>query len=138
MAAEAAVETDDLGTALGYVNEVRMRAKDMTPVQNEAGTADAANYSVEPYTAFADQATARKAVRMERRLELSMEGHRLFDLRRWGNGVAVMNAYFINEARVITSFSDDPKPYEDKHNLLPIPLTAIDLSGGSLTQNPGF
>ena len=27
---------------------------------------------------------ARKAVRFERRLELAMEGHRSFDLRRWG------------------------------------------------------
>ncbi len=138
MAAEAAVETNNLGTALTYINEVRMRAKNMTPVQNEAGTGPAANYSVEPYTAFADQETARKAVRHERRLELGMEGHRLFDIRRWGNGVEIMNAYFDNEARVITSFSDDPRPYEERHNLLPIPLTAIDLSGGTLTQNPGF
>ena len=107
-------------------------------MQNEAGTADAANYSVEPYGSFADQATARKAVRMECRLELGMEGHRLFDLRRWGNAVDVMNTYFTNEARVITSFADDPKPYESKFDVLPIPITAIDLSGGALEQNTGF
>ncbi len=138
MAAEAAVETNDLATALNYLNQVRNRAKNMTPVQNDAGTGPAANYDVEPYASFADQETARKAVRHERRLELSMEGHRLFDLRRWGNGVEVMNAYFANEARVITSFAGDPKPYEAKHDLMLIPVTAIDLSGGTLTQNPGF
>lgn len=138
MAAEAAVETNDLATALDYVNQVRNRAKNMTYIKNEAGTADAANYVVEPYTSFADQTFARKAVRMERRLELGMEGHRLFDLRRWGNADTIMNSYFTNEARVITSFSDDPRPYQNIFNLFPIPVQAIDLSGGILTQNPGY
>jgi hypothetical protein len=138
MAAEAAIETGDLATALGYVNDVRNRAKNMSYVQNEGGTADAANYSVEPYASFADQTFARKAVRHERRLELGMEGHRLFDIRRWGTGTTIMNAYFTNEARVITSFSGDPRAYESKHDLMPIPLTAIDLSLGALSQNSGF
>ena len=83
MAAEAAAETNDLDTALDYVNDVRNRAKNMTVVQNAGGTGPAANYAIEPYASFADQATAIKAVRMERRLELGMEGHRLFDVRRW-------------------------------------------------------
>jgi hypothetical protein len=124
--------------ALDYVNQVRNRAKDMTYVKNETGTADAANYQVEPYGSFPDQTFARKAVRMERRLELGMEGHRLFDIRRWGNGVDIMNTYFTNEARVITSFAGKARPYDPKFDLMPIPLTAIDLSGGTLQQNPGF
>jgi len=50
-----------------------------------------------------------------------------------------MNAYFVNEARTITSFGEaSPAAYEDKHNLTPIPLRAIDLSGAILTQNPGY
>lgn len=139
MAAEAAVEANnDLGTALIYVNEIRNRAKNMTYLKNEDGTADAANYSIEPYDEFDSPEMALKAIRHERRLELGMEGHRLFDIRRWGNGVEVMNTYFVNEARVITSFAGDPKPYESKHDVLPIPITAIDLSGGALNQNPGF
>lgn len=138
MAAEAAVETGDLSTALDYVNQVRNRAKNMTYVKNEAGTADAANYDVEPYSSFPDQDFARKAVRMERRLELGMEGHRLFDIRRWGNGVQVMNTYFTNEARVITSFAGKARPYVSKFDVMPIPINAIDLSSGTLTQNPGF
>jgi len=138
MAAEAAVELNDLDTALDYVNQVRERAKNMTYLQNEGGTSDAANYEIEEYGSFADQAFARKAVRHERRLELGMEGHRLFDIRRWGNGVQVINEYFVNEARVITSFDGTTRPYESKHDILPLPITAIDLSGGNLTQNPGF
>ena len=138
MAAEAAVETGDNATALGYVNQIRNRAKGMGYVQNAAGDADAANYSIEPYAAFADQTEARKAVRFERRLELGMEGHRLFDLRRWGNGAAILNAYTTTEARAITSFDGDARPYEAKFDMFPIPIEAIDLSGGVLTQNPGY
>ncbi len=138
MAAEAAVETGDLASALTYTNQVRGRAKNMSYVKNESGNADAANYQIALYTAFADQAFARKAVRMERRLELGMEGHRLFDIRRWGNGVSLINAYIGNEARVIPNFGAKVGTYEAKHELLPIPLTAIDLSGGILKQNPGY
>ncbi|WP_373519465.1 RagB/SusD family nutrient uptake outer membrane protein [Pricia sp.] len=144
MAAEAAIETGDLATALDYVNRVRNRAKNMTYVQARgpgdeiiAGT-PAANYQIEPYPAFAGQDFARKAVRFERRLELGMEGHRLFDLRRWGVAQQTMNEYADNEARTIPNFGQKFKTYEPRHDLLPIPLNAIDLSGGVLTQNPGF
>jgi hypothetical protein len=138
MAAEAAVETGDITTALDYVNRVRNRAKNMTYVQNIDGTADAANYSIEPYASFGSQDYARKAVRFERRLELAMEGHRLFDIRRWNNGTDIINTYLTNESRVITSFAGRARSYDSKHNLLPIPLTAIDLSGGIIQQNPGY
>ena len=64
-------------------------------------TTPADNYSVKPYAAGAfsaqGQAYARNAVRMERRLELAIEGHRFFDLARWDNGTgsmaATLNAY---------------------------------------------
>ena len=138
MAAEAAVETGDLGTALTYVNMVRERAKNSQYLQAVDGSGDAANYLIEPYASFSDQATARKAVRFERRVELGMEGHRMFDLRRWGVAKEVMNTYFDNEARTIPNFGEKVNPFEDKHNLYPIPLTAIDLSGNALSQNPGF
>ena len=138
MAAEAAAETNDLATAANYVDQVRNRAKDSNYLQALDGSGDAANYSVEPYGSFADQDLARKAVRFERRVELGMEGHRLFDLRRWGNAEQVMNDYFANESRTISNIADKVSPYEAKHNLLPIPLSAIDLSGNILTQNSGY
>ena len=43
-----------------------------------------ADYEVKPYPSFPDKEYATKAVRMERRLELALEGHRYFDLVRWG------------------------------------------------------
>ncbi len=138
MAAEAAVETGDLGTALANVNRVRERAKNSTYMQAVGGGGDAANYVIELYADFPNADMARKAVRFERRIELGMEGHRMFDLRRWGVAKQVMNEYFVNEARTITNFGDKVNPYEDKHNLFPIPLSAIDLSGGALSQNPGY
>ncbi len=138
MAAEAAVEANDLATALNYVNQIRNRAKNMSYVQNDTGTGDAALYQIEPYASFPDQTFARKAVRFERRLELAMEGHRLFDLRRWGVAESVLNAYVQNEARTISNFGQKAGTYMANMNLLPIPINAIDLSGGALTQNPGF
>ncbi len=140
MAAEAAVEksSPDLPLALEYVNRVRNRAKNSNYMQAVDGSGDAANYQIEPYASFPDVAFARNAVRFERRLELGMEGHRLFDLRRWGNFVEVMTAYAQNEGRTVTPFGDEVGTYLDIHNRFPIPITAIDQSGGILTQNPGY
>ena len=131
MAAEAAIETGNLAKGLDYVNQVRNRAKNMTVA--DAGP----TYKVEPYPSFASADYARKAVRHERRIELGMEGHRLFDLRRWGNAKSVMNTYFAKESTVITSFARG-QSYQDKHDLFPIPIVAIDESQGVLVQNSGF
>ncbi|MBT8205067.1 MAG: RagB/SusD family nutrient uptake outer membrane protein [Eudoraea sp.] len=139
MAAEAEVEVGTLETARGYVNQVRDRAANMSYVQNEAGTGDAANYVIGTYdAAWTDQALARQAVRFERRLEMAMEGHRLFDLRRWGVAESVINTYTQNEARTITNFGTKVGTYMANMNVMPIPINAIDLSGGILQQNPGF
>lgn len=138
MAAEAAVETNDLPKALNYVNRVRNRAKNMTYVKTADGSSDAANYVIEPYADFPNQSFARDAVRFERRLELGMEGQRWFDLVRWGTVWEVMAEYIQNETRVIPSFDAKVGTYRDHYDILPIPLTAIDLSGGALEQNPGY
>lgn len=138
MRAEIAVEEGDLATALSLVNQVRARARDMTYLQAIGGGGDAANYVIDVYPSFADQDEARKAVRFERRLELAMEGHRLFDLRRWGVAVGVINDYIANETRTITNFGPKASAFTATQNLLPIPVIAIDLSGGALTQNSGY
>ena len=137
MAAEAAVETSDLEKGRNYVNQIRTRAMNMTTVKAADGS-DAANYDMSTYDSpWTDQDTARKAVRFERRLELAMEGHRTFDLRRWGVAETVINRYISKEAEVITPFAKG-QVYESKHNLFPIPLSAIDGSGGVIQQNTGF
>ena len=131
MAAEAAVETGNTNKAMGYVNQVRNRAKGSTPPDSQP------TYVIEPYPSFGSAEYARKAVRFERRLELGMEGHRLFDLRRWGNSASVMNTYFAKESEVVTSFARG-QSYQGKHDLFPIPIVAIDQSQGVITQNSGY
>ena len=137
MAAEANVELNNLTAAQTLVNQVRGRAQTMATVKNAAGT-DAANYDIALYTApWTVQAVARKAVRFERRLELAMEGHRSFDLRRWGVAETVMAKYIAEESETITPFAKG-QTFQSKHTLFPIPLSAIDGSGGVIKQNPGF
>ena len=138
MAAEAAVETGDLASALTYVNQVRERAANTSVVQTVDNSGPAANYQVGTYAAFPDATFARDAVRFERRIELGMEGHRLFDLRRWGVTTTVLPEYYANETRTITNFGGKVLPYQATYDILPIPVDAIGLSGGALTQNPGY
>ncbi len=138
MAAEAAVESGDLASALTYVNEVRERAANTTVLPAIDGSGPAANYQVGTYASFPDANFAMDAVRFERRVELGMEGHRLFDLRRWGVTTTVLPEYYANETRTITNFGPKVQPYQATYDLLPIPVDAIGLSGGILSQNPGY
>jgi hypothetical protein len=103
MLAEAYVETGNLSGALSIVNQIRARAaaKAQGPGTSRADMAidphDSritwATYNIAPYPAFPDANYARQAVRFERRLELAMEGQRLFDLRRWGIAKEAINGY---------------------------------------------
>lgn len=140
MRAEVAVEENDLTAALGYVNEVRNRAKNGCVIQFENGT-PAANYKVEPYPAFSDQEYARKAVRFERRLELAMEGHRFFDLVRWDVAAEVLNTYLAKESTRRT-YLKGAQFTEGRDEYLPIPEVQIVNSSidgrPTLTQNLGY
>jgi starch-binding outer membrane protein, SusD/RagB family len=100
-----------------------------------------ATYKVGQYPAFTTQAEARTAVRLERRLELGMEGQRFFDLRRYGLATAtqVINDY-LTEEKTRRTYKTAQIPFALKNMFFPIPPTQIDLSkvGGQnrLTQNP--
>lgn len=128
--AEALIEQNkDLETARQLINSVREKAErsvdaDYTPVDVNPMKA---NYEVGLYPKDSKwtQDYARKAVRMERRLELAMEGNRWFDLVRWGNVVETVNKYMQSEKQYHTyyegaSISDDeiylPTPYEEVNN----------------------
>jgi hypothetical protein len=135
--AEAAIETGDLTTGRNLINQVRRRAHDGRKVQKLTG-GDAANYKVEEYTlAFANYAEALKALKTERRLEYSLEGHRFFDLVRWGDAATVINNYFAVEKTkrsvlAVANFTAGKNEYQ------PIPQNEIDLSKGKLIQNPNY
>jgi starch-binding outer membrane protein, SusD/RagB family len=167
--AEAKVETGDLAGAFAIVNQIRTRAGAAAQGCGDASVATRypscaghtelavpindptiawATYKVSLYpgATFPDQATARNAVQIERRLELAMEGQRLFDLRRYGGAfaAATMTAYLAKENTPLRRpYKLAQTPYATPLNdFYPIPTVEIDLSvvGGvkRLTQNPGW
>lgn len=127
MYAEACCETGDLPSAKTALKEVR----------------DRAGLSQFPYTAviqgqtvtFNDnQEDLRKAIRHERRVELAMEGHRWFDLTRWGIAKETMDTYIAGETKEAKELYGTFQ--KGKHELFPIPSKEIDLSG--IEQNPNW
>ncbi|MFM8586903.1 MAG: RagB/SusD family nutrient uptake outer membrane protein [Bacteroidota bacterium] len=141
MAAEAEVELGNLERARTLVNQVRERAANPDGFVKSNGQ-PAANYVISTYkSAWTDASTARKAVRFERRIELGMEGHRFFDLVRWGEAAAVKNAYFAKEKTKRTYLSG-ASFVAGKHEIFPIPQKAITQSSkagaATLKQNPGY
>ena len=148
LAAEAEVDGGGtLAQATAYVNMIRTRASNPAGFvgagNNNAGLTSPANYKIGTYTTtFADAATARKAIRFERKLELAMEGHRFYDLTRWGTGKTELDAYAASEAKQGYLSMTGVTYKTGKSEYLPIPQAQIDKmqkDGKSvLSQNPGY
>lgn len=115
--AEALANKDDLAGAAELVNEIRTRV----------------NLAELPAAKTSTKQSMLDAILNERRLELALEGQRLFDLIRFGKLMEVMND--INsrdEGRMPQS-----RPFVEDHRLMPIPQTALD-KNANLVQNPGY
>ncbi len=141
MQAEAEVELGNLEAARALVNQVRARAANSAYwVMEYDGSAPAANYVISEYTAaWTDANTARAAVRMERKLELSGEGHRFFDLVRWGIAASALNDYLAYESQYLVTKFGGASFTTGKNEYYPIPQSQIDIQGSDvLTQNPGY
>ena len=141
MQAEAEVELGNLEAARALVNQVRARAANSAYwVMEYDGSAPAANYVISEYTAaWTDANTARAAVRMERKLELSGEGHRFFDLVRWGIAASALNDYLAYESQYLVTKFGGASFTSGKNEYYPIPQSQIDIQGSEvLTQNPGY
>ncbi|QNK62163.1 RagB/SusD family nutrient uptake outer membrane protein [Pedobacter sp. PAMC26386] len=154
-AAECEAQVGSLAIAQQYVNRVRARAankdgwvykyKDDTKPLEGFSDIPAANYKVSEYPAgnFASQGQvyALSAIYYERKIELAMEGHRFFDLVRWGLAEKELNAYFNFQGK-LTSDVRRGRFTTGRNEYYPIPQRQIDLSlSGSqkvLTQNPGY
>lgn len=135
MAAECNVELGNLGEALRLVNSVRARAAKLAPKKTPTGV-NAANYKVNPYPSFPSVDYARKAVQFERRLELAMEGHRFFDLVRWGIAKNVIESYSAFEGSFLPSYKG--LNFGNSSTYWPIPQSEIDRSNKTLVQNDGY
>jgi hypothetical protein len=81
------------------------------------------NTNILPDITTTNQTELRDIIFNERRHELAMEGWRFWDLVRTGRAVQVLGPLgFI----------------AGKHELLPVPQSEIDISQGSLVQNPNW
>jgi starch-binding outer membrane protein, SusD/RagB family len=114
MAAEAANESSNTPKALGYLEQVRARARKGLPVL--------------PAITATSQAAVRTAIKKERRVELGLEFERFYDLVRWTPASDGIDAPTVL----------GPLGYVAKNALLPVPQGAVDKSQGVLTQNPGY
>ena len=110
MNAEANNELGNTGPALDALEQVRARAR-------------GGNNAILPKITTTDKNALRDAIWHERRVELAMEFDRYFDVIRQGRGQAVFGPL-------------GWKP--NKNEVWPVPQSEIDLSAGTLTQNPGY
>lgn len=140
MAAEAEIEVGTLQKAQTYVNMVRERAANKEAWVKTADGKAAANYVIAPYTApWTDKVAARQAVQFERKLELSGEGHRFFDLVRWGTAEKVLNDFLNYEKVKLPVAYSGGRFTSGRDEFAPIPQTQIDYQGQDiLTQNPNY
>jgi len=132
---EAMIPTGDLG--LGEVNMIRARAANPDSwVKEDDGKTNAANYVISTYTEFADATAAMTAIKFERKLELGMEGHRYYDLQRWGDVVSELNRILTYEQTMewgSALYGGCTVGPEDVN--FPVPQRQIDISYGNLIQN---
>ncbi len=144
MRAEALIESGDWnGEALQIINDIRTRAKkDISATSLIEYAQDQCD--IDTYPAFASKDDARKALRWERRLELAMEGHRFFDLRRWGLLSSTLNAYFASEkndeynGQTYAQYYKDAFFTSNKNEYFPIANNQMNYVQGLYHQNRGY
>ena len=148
--AECEAELGNLAAAETYVIMIRSRAK--TGSVQDASV----NYVINPYPAGTFAAKGKdyslNAIYMENRLEFAMEGHRFFDLVRWGIAAPYLNKYLTEESKSGKDMSGrtyNKRLYlvgrsfaAGKNDYFPLPndeiLNSQKDGKPTLTQNPGY
>ena len=133
--AEALIQLDRWDEALPIINQIRNRAAASTQRPLDAGAADI--YAIGTYDSFPSRDFAWKALMFERRLEFAMEGHRWYDLVRWGIAEETLNTYLAEE-RTKRDFLANAQFTSGRDEYYPIPQREIDFTGGLYVQNPGY
>ncbi len=144
MRAEALIESGDFnGEALEIINTIRDRAAKDINAKSLIGYAKD-QCEISKYGNFASKDDARKALRWERRVELAMEGHRFFDLRRWGMLSETLNAYFASEktdeydGQTYALYYKDAFFTKGKNEYFPIASNQMNYVQGLYHQNKGY
>jgi starch-binding outer membrane protein, SusD/RagB family len=133
--AEALIQLNRWNEALPIINQIRARAAASTQRTLAAGASNI--YNVAPYASFPNKEFAWKALKFERRLEFAMEGHRFFDLVRWGEAEQVLNAY-LGKEKQRRDFLANARFTAGRDEYYPIPQREIDFTRGVYKQNPGY
>ena len=152
MYAEACLENDgDLATPLQIINQIRTRAAndyiaaDATTkgtytlddkVNGTTVEGTAGNYRIGLYSAFGSKAEATEALQRERRTELALEGHRWFDLARWGHIGEVLTSYKDYEGQFFAEKYTNN--YGSNMITFPIPSTQLVNGKGRIVQNENW
>ncbi|MCC8093894.1 MAG: RagB/SusD family nutrient uptake outer membrane protein [Tannerellaceae bacterium] len=139
--AECLAIDGELSAAMELVNQIRERAAlDVNIVKFDDGT-PAANYKISTYpsshAAFSNKEVCMKAIRMERKLELAMEGERWFDLTRWGGDYMSqeLKAYIDYERNYIPKFAA-ASVLSPARTMLPVPDNEILTMGSDESGKP--
>lgn len=155
MYAECLIETGDFEGARTYINMIRSRAANGYIQAADPGTMEpttssyvfedkvngttkanaAANYRIGLYPAsqFTTKEGATAALRFERKIEIGLEGHRWYDLARWGIVVDEINDYLNYEKQYLGKFSSSV--YNSRWYTMPIPYNQIIKMEGLLVQD---
>ena len=83
------------------------------------------------------------SIRDERRMELALEGHRFYDLKRWNlldEAIEDFVDYNLNRSNDPYDRGNPSGELFDasRHYYFPVPQTELDLSQGNIIQNPGY
>ena len=136
MRAEAYAQLGNTEQAVNLINQIRSRAASSTQMIGSYQSSYGVKMYITNYRGSYNKEQVLKMVKMERRLELGMEGERFFDLVRWGDAATVLNKYFAEEANDCAIYSNAHFT-ANKDEYLPIPFSQISASNGHYTQNIG-
>lgn len=141
--AEALIELGRQNEALPIINALRERAAKSTAKLVDVQGDPTGKFKIEPYQPGVNCPTwtqdfARKALRWERRMEMSQEGARFFDLVRWGIAAETVNEYLAVEKTRRGSYLSEAKFTKNRDEYFPIPKNQINFSKKLYKQNYGW